>query len=267
MRIHNWKKKEFVKYWKYYREPSRPSKSELEFIEEKIKEKGHSVNVLILGSTPEYREICGRLGIGVTCLDFSRFNYDWIGKEVKHKPVERFIEGNWLTAKTKDKFDIILGDNVIQVVRKEDTESLLRNISTMLKKEGYFMPRSFVRDKDEDYTGESAIKEYREKWSNEGLYRGTVRNLFVSLVDKKTDSFMFRDGWRLIEKLHHDKIITDKEFEEYKNFSFDRDFYVYIPIREDLDRIFLGFFKIKEIFYGKEKFLKDKLPLHVLTLR
>jgi hypothetical protein len=66
--------------------------------------------------------------------------------------------------------------------------------------------------------------------------------------------------------LHARKIITDEEFEEYKNFSFDRDVQFYMPVREEFDKLFAEFFTIKEIVHGPEEYLKERLwPLHVLT--
>src|SRR3989344_2304130 len=122
---------DFVKHWKYYLPPSRASPSELHFIKEKIIEKGKQAKILILGSTPEYRNLCGELKMPVTLLDFSRQNYEYLAREVKHKPKETFILGDWITTHLPHRFDIILGDNAINVVLKKDQLTFLKNVAKM----------------------------------------------------------------------------------------------------------------------------------------
>ena len=255
---------DFVYHWKYFEVPSRPSPSDIEFIKKKILGKGRNAKILILGATPEYRNLCGELGISVTLMDFSRKNYDYLSDEVKNKPKEIFIEGNWLSKALDEKFDIILGDNVINVIAKEDVPKLLSNAAKMLKKDGFFMPRTYVRDRGERYTGEKVIKEYRTERKGQSLFTGTMRNFLVAAYDFDEERVIFSDIRQLVKELHNKGIMSDEEVEEYENFSLDRDFRIFIPLREDIDMVFSGLFEIKEIFYGAEKYLKNQLPLYVL---
>jgi cyclopropane fatty-acyl-phospholipid synthase-like methyltransferase len=169
-------RQDFVHFWKYYIVPARASSSDLEFIKKKILEKGSGVRVLILGSTPEYRNLCGELGISVTCFDFSEYNYKYLTDEVKNKPQERFVNGNWFTHTLDEQFDIILGDVVINLQVKEKLPDLFRNIAEWLALGGLFMPRTYIRDKGETCTAEEAIRRYREK-KGQSLYTGSVREL------------------------------------------------------------------------------------------
>ncbi len=262
----DWSSDDFVHHWKHYLPPARASPSDLKFIKKKILEKGKGVKILVLGATPEYRNLCGELGAPVTLFDFSKRNVDYLAQEVKNRPQERFIEGNWIKDIVEEKFDIILADNVINVIKKSDVESLFKNVSGMLKIGGLFMPRTYVRDKGERYTPEEAIREYREERKGQKLYSATVRNLHMSVYDFKNDRHLFSDVWKAIKQLYEKGVITKHEFEEYRKLGHEgRNFQFYIPLREELDKKMEKFFKIKDRFYGSEKYLKDQFPLYVLT--
>ncbi len=256
---------EFVYYWKYYKSPARPSTSDLRFIKKKIKSKGKNAKILILGATPEYRNMCGQLKLPVTLIDFSKKNYQYLKRAVKNKPKEKFVQGDWLKTVLDEKFDIILADNVINMIKKKDINKLFSNVSKMLKGGGYFMPRNYVRDKGEKYTGENSIKEYRREYPKSGVCSGTIRNLILASYDFRKDYTMLKDAWKVILNLYNKKLISSKELKDYENLSLNRDFLFFMPLRSDLEKEFSKFFKIKEIFYGNEKHLKNKLPLHVLT--
>src|SRR3989338_5753606 len=121
---------EFVHHWNYFIGPARASPSDLRFIKKKILEKDRDAKVLVLGATPGYRNLCGELDIPVTLIDFKRYNYEYLSDEVKNKPKERFVEGNWMDTVLPEKFDIILADNVLNVVpTKENIRIVLKNRS------------------------------------------------------------------------------------------------------------------------------------------
>ncbi|TKJ17812.1 hypothetical protein CEE44_04775 [Candidatus Woesearchaeota archaeon B3_Woes] len=255
---------EFVYHWKYYKSPARPSISDLRFIKKNIKSKGKNAKVLILGSTPEYRNMCGQLKLSVTLIDFSKKNYQYLNREVKNKPKEKFVQGNWLKTVLDEKFDIILADNIVNMFKKKDINKLFSNVSKMLKDDGYFITRTYFRDKGEKYTGDNSIKEYRREYPKSGVCSGTIRNLILASYDFRKDYTMLKDAWKVILNLYNKKLISNKELKDYENLSLNRDFLFFMPLRSDLEKKFFKFFKTKEIFYGNEKHLKNKLPLYVL---
>lgn len=255
----------FVHHWRYYEAPARPSPSDIEFIKKKILEKGKKARILILGATPEYRNLCGELGIPMILIDFSRYNYEYLAREVKNRPKEIFVEGNWLTAVLHEKFDIILADNVINVLMKKDIKKLFLNVRKMLKKDGLFMPRIYVREKGERYTGEEAIREWREERKGQSLFTATERNLLMAVYDFKKDIVVFGDEWEMLKKLRKKGIISDDELEGYRKLALENSkFKFFIPLREELNKALYEFFVIEEIFNGTERYLMDKLPLYVL---
>lgn len=270
MKKDDWSSKDFVSHWKYYPAPARPTISELEFIEKKIKEKGKEVKVLILGSTPEYRDMCGNLGIPVSCMDFSRSNYEYLTDEVLNVPKETFIQGNWIDVKTDEKFDIILGDHSIDVVSRKDFHELMHNVSNMLKHGGLFMPRTFIRRKDETMSSKQMIKEYRQKGYIYGIVAGTIRNIFIAACNPKEGTFTFKDLWNLVSVLYKEKLITKQELGYYGDnmgWRIFPEWKFFMPLEEEFEKQALAFYDIIEIFYGTEVYLGDRYPIHVLRKR
>ncbi|MBD3312829.1 methyltransferase domain-containing protein [Candidatus Woesearchaeota archaeon] len=256
---------EFVHHWKYFIGPARPGPSELEKIRQKILEKGEDAKVLILGSTSEYRNLLGELGIPVTLIDFKRYNYEHLSDEVENMPQERFIEGDWLSTVLDEKFDIILADNVLNIVCKKDLRELLKNVSKMLEPNGYFLPRTYIRRKGEKIDPVKVIEKYREKRDGESFYTWTARDLYIAVYDTEKDCATLKDVWTLIKSLHDKGLFTDRELEEWRKNSFEnRELTFYMPSEDDLDKALKEFFRIVEVFNGTEEYLKGDVPLHIL---
>ncbi|MBD3312828.1 methyltransferase domain-containing protein [Candidatus Woesearchaeota archaeon] len=262
-----WDKDRFVHYWKHYLPPARPSESELEFFRKKISErKGEEKpKVLILGSTIEFRNLCSELGAEVICLDFSRYNYDYLSKDVKEK--DNFAEGSWTDTVLDERFDFILGDNVINVIPKEDAERLLRNCSKMLKPEGRLMLRTDVREKGERYTPEEAVKGY-ENLPPEEFYSFVTIRLHLAVYDFDKDYAVIGDVWKAAKDLHDRGIITESQLDMFTRMSYkDRDFRFFIPLKEWFEDVASGIVDIDDIGYGTEAFLKRRHPIYVLKLK
>jgi len=277
----NWKIG-LVHHWKYYLPPARASPSDLEFIKNKILEKINKyqgdkskVKLLVLGSTSEYRNLCGEMGITCYCFDFSEYNFEYLGKEVKNIPEEIFVEGNWLDDIPKEleleKFDIILADNVLNITVREHHQALFETISRLLKEDGLFMPRSFIKEKGERITPEEVIKKYREEGSKKPLFTWIGWDLYVAAYEvaahkEGRDHIFVKEIWKFLVELHEKKLITDDELAEFNKLSLeDRNFYFYIPVKEELDESLKEKFEIKEIYYATEPYCKNKTTLHVLV--
>lgn len=260
-------RKDFVYAWKYFTTPSRPSPSELKYIKNRILEKGESLKVLILGSTPEYRNICGELGIPVTIIDYNKLSYEILKELVEHMPKETFIEGNWIDVKLDEKFDIILGDNVVNVIPLPNMKTFLANMSKMLNKKGLFFSRNYIRYKGESYTTEKAIEEYRREGKDWPFIAGTLRNLCLAAFNPKTQMVKLSDIWKGIIRLHDKVLISDKEFKTYKKLTLEREAGFCIPLRSEMEEWHEEFFKEEDVFCGTEPWLKENLPVYVFTTK
>jgi SAM-dependent methyltransferase len=134
--------------WKKLGPTAKPSMEEIEIyraisvleLSDKTK-----VRAVILGSTPELRDMCGRYFSdkieSLVCIDATQDMYQAMSKLVKTKhSKERFIHGNWLDLSNyfeSNSIDIIYGDHVVSNVGGNE-EKLFSEIKKILKKDGCF---------------------------------------------------------------------------------------------------------------------------------
>lgn len=105
----------------------RPSKVDIANLEQIGKNK----SVILFGATPEIREFFSKRNQELTVFDFSEKFVTEMGKYVNDKTRETYVYDNWLTYKSKIKFDYILGDFILNVIKKEDHEQLKNCIKQM----------------------------------------------------------------------------------------------------------------------------------------
>ncbi len=125
--------------WAEYSSPFRLSPEDIKnylliFNQISIKEK-----VLLLGSTPEIRDVLFKLNIDVVVCK----------EEVKNN--EKWTKANWmdLTGFLKEShFDLIIGDFVLCNFEPNEQAEFLKRISLLLKETGFFVTRVCLFDKN-----------------------------------------------------------------------------------------------------------------------
>lgn len=136
---------------KYVRPPARPCPGQIEIWKKIIKEKVKGIEnpkVLILGSTPELRDICAKYKLETIVCDISSNMIKAMDKLVKYKnPKEKKVICNWLnTDFKKESFDLILGDaSLNQLLGKNNLKKLLAKLKDLLKPNGHILLREVVR--------------------------------------------------------------------------------------------------------------------------
>ena len=84
--------------WDKYLPPIRPYVEECEifkaYLNIFIKQNGKTPKVLILGSTPELRDVAYSCGIEPVVVDYSKDNYEAMGTLCKVAGNDRFVESN-----------------------------------------------------------------------------------------------------------------------------------------------------------------------------
>ena len=150
----------------YFTSPSRISEDESDKYGEWLSYYAdESKKVLLLGVTPEIRDILAEIGCKVTCVDI---NEEMIAamnslKEAEN-PDEEVINENWLdNSLEKNNFDIVIGDAVLPNVNWEDREELLSEVKRVLKAEGLFITRAFCVPVEKRFEN---IHELLEEFSN-----------------------------------------------------------------------------------------------------
>lgn len=141
--IWTWDEKTWYRFWKKCEPPWRPSKGEIRFYEKivkKILKKSENPKVLVLGSTPEIRDLLAKYRqIEVTIIDLNMPVYRAWTRLMKHKnPREKLIRADWLKMPLPaDYFDLVFGHGVFSNIEIKKHDLSYRNIKRVVKKDGY----------------------------------------------------------------------------------------------------------------------------------
>lgn len=139
----------------------------MDFFEDEIvivKKKNKKAKVLILGSTPEIRDLVKKHGLDITIIDQSREMIENMSALMEYKGLENIVAGNWLSMPFEDNFfDLVLGDAVSNNVSYKELGHFFKEINRVLKKDGIMLLREMVvDDKDHKYTVEEIVSDYRK---------------------------------------------------------------------------------------------------------
>lgn len=98
---------------KYYRPLGQPAPQDLKIYKKVVQKHIKNIKspkVLILGATPELRDLLYKLKCQVYLCDISKQVIQALTRLRKYKSPEKIIVSDWCDIKTKEKFDIIVGD-------------------------------------------------------------------------------------------------------------------------------------------------------------
>jgi len=143
----------FAKVWgNNITSPARPCKSQLIIYNNVIKKiinNNNKPKALILGATPELRDLCIKNNFNTTVCDINLNMVKAMSSLMKYKgkAKEKIIIGDWLkTDFPKNNFDIILGDaSLNQILNNKELKYLLKKLSFILKPNGFLLTREIVR--------------------------------------------------------------------------------------------------------------------------
>lgn len=189
------------RWQKYYVPPGRPSKTAVQAYRKYSKSafmqaKGRKPRVLILGSTPELRDLMFELGAEVTTSDLHKEMVMGLRLIMHHrdKAKEKHIMGNWSRVTLpKNYFDVVVGDIVLANVEYKRQGIFLRNISDALTPNGLFIQK--MQLVPEGWKFESTGATLR-KFSRLKPYRNEAFEMILTLLqhtfDKKKHLVSFR---------------------------------------------------------------------------
>lgn len=265
----NWET-EFAVCWKYFVPPARPSPSDVEHLRKLIRElvakKGkENVKIMLMGCTAEFRKLCVEEDIPPTLVDFNPFSYKIISKETQGHPKEKFVLADWRTMTYENEFDLIYGDVVMNITFPKDHKTILKNLRTALKQDGFFAVRTYIHYPEEKHTLASIFSEYRKNRLSWGLYTGTIRDICLITQNKETFTATYADIWKTIKEAHEKGFISDEELQEYKNFGYHKFKMIFhIPPNDFFNNLLTKFFDIDYIFHATEPYVMENHPTHVL---
>lgn len=256
--------------------PSRPTISELAIYTKYIRILQSNLNrrlkILILGSTPEFRDWAFEENMDVTVMDYSVEYHETISREIRHKCIvekkegrEKFICKNWIELDETDKYDVIIGDLVIGNIPPKQLDEFLFKVSIALKKDGLFLGKSFFVPRNyKIITPEELIRQYYNGPPYHP-YSALSFDLTMYSIDEN-NILSFKKQYNELEKLKNKGLIKNETMLYFENIGWDKEmkFQFYVPSIEEYEKLVKQYLKIFCVEYGNDIY-SDKFPLYIIT--
>ncbi len=258
--------------WKVYDSPGRPSKDECRLIQSFIVQHKKQPKVLILGSTPEYRDLAHTVKAEVTCVDVGLGMLVAMTDFMKHKnkaDQEVWFRSDWLTMPVAENYyDFVLGDLVITNLPLQLQPALLAKIKSILKPGGYFITRDWWPPMTKP-----AIEPMIEKILESGINKKSINVFSWELLnlayDSKGKSATTDDMYRAL------KMFQQKERNQARKRQLvpllKHLIYVYplgktwwVKFRPEAEKTMKKYFKIKSIKHGRDNQCAQECPIYFL---
>ena len=131
---------------------TKPCDSEMSVFENRLKElvrQKSDARVLILGCSPELRELAARMNVRATVIANDLEVIERTGKLMKKKnKAEEWLEGDIIRLPMrKASFDMIFSDHILSNVAPFNTEKFYERMKEILKNDGSVVMRSLVFSK------------------------------------------------------------------------------------------------------------------------
>lgn len=234
----------FVEIWRRTGEPLRPSTWLMDFFgrwsSEALGEDGKEM--LILGSTPELRDLALSRGIKPVCCDLSEPVWREMTTLMSEAGDEEFLHCNWLEIPTERKFTFIAGEAPTAFLEPGQIEPFVARMADVLADDGIMAIRAAARSlsRPMDAFGE-AVESFRRGDGVESLHMGTVL-LITTLMSEHFHSV----GKPVVVLDELRPYLSDDEFEEMKkHYGHGQKFYA--PKKEELEDILAKYFRVLEV--------------------
>lgn len=214
--------KELANIWTNNVAPSRPSCSEICIYTSylrKIQKKVHRpVKLLVLGSTPEFRDWGYEENLQIYVVDKSRDYYEQVSREIRHKNLKETVYySEWEDMRFTERFDIIIGDLSIGNIEQTRFKDFLLNIHNALSDDGIFIGKSFIWSDDEPVkTPKQIVDEYKDLIYFHP-YTFINHQLGLYCLDKKRFSIDFSKMYYELESLYLSGYISKELFSYFQN--------------------------------------------------
>lgn len=161
-------KRSSQRWERFVNSPWRPSGQDIENYKkgiQSLKQKGNAkIRSLILGATPELRDLAATPEGEVTVADYSLNMLRQMAKLTKlaDKRKEKWILADWrkLFLSGENSFELILGDLILRLIPHKEQSILLKKIADSLTPQGFFITRiHFINKSFQDIHSQEIINE------------------------------------------------------------------------------------------------------------
>ncbi|MDD2646998.1 MAG: class I SAM-dependent methyltransferase [Patescibacteria group bacterium] len=263
---------QFAIAWAKMAPPARPSQTEQRFYEKIIKQvikDNKNPRILILGSTPEFRDILLRNKVKPICCDINRDVFKSLTRIMRRRGVETFILSDWIKLKTKARFDLVLGHQVINMLSPVKQAVFFKQIYRHLKPGGLFITSVVIRANDRAISLLSGFKRYRKfKTINIRDAFSTIHPDLLLAISGHTGTYSPTQCLKIVDQLYRGSEISKKERDIYFKIMPSNDLKVYIPNQKSIEALIKKYLKILLIYHYPTKYYNSKhWPVYLLRKR
>jgi hypothetical protein len=213
----------FAARWAKTLPPARPAKEDIMVYRKlfnQYKSKTGKTKLLILGATPELRDLAASLKFDVTVADFNIEMIKALTPLRKTKSKEKFVVSFWQKIPIKDHYDIITGDVAVNMLDKKDIPVLLKRISDLLVPGGCFIHRDAVYDPNNKLNAQWIINAWRKKKIDIGDFRWLIEmHSQYKSYDPRTSVDSKTVLYDNVHKMYKNGLLTKKELDQFGVFN------------------------------------------------
>jgi SAM-dependent methyltransferase len=256
--------------WRWVIPPARPSLSELAVYDRLLGSYAPNSRILILGSTPELRDLAYFHQFHVTVVDYNKRTYNILKHEMRHPSNERLIVQDWREMDLPRRYDIVIGDLVINMMPFDDLDRFFGNVLKGLKENGIFINRTWIRIPDVYASRKTSLDQILKEHSRDRSRLPYFFSLALPLIqyyyDEGKNHINFQTLLEGLDQAFAQGLINKECLD-----AFRRPWHRYlmpnwIPERGVLELKLKKYFNIIEVTSGQD-FFKEFCPIYALASR
>lgn len=263
--------KKLAETWTNNVPPSRPSCSEIcvytSYLRRIQSAKKERIKLLVLGSTPEFRDWGYEENLDITVVDKSEEYYQAISREIRHKNIkEKLIISLWEDMELEEEYDIIIGDLAVGNIDGDRLDDFLKAVSSALLPGGYFIGKSFLWADDELVKTPHMIIEDYFKAPQMHPYTFINHQLGLYCLDKQTFQIDFTRMFNEMIKLLKEGVLDQNTFSYFENVGWNTEmkFTFFAPSQDYFREHVEKYMKFKEYVHTSDIYT-CVFPIYIIT--
>lgn len=254
-----------AKMWERRPPPVRPSPDTVSIYADWItrRSSGDPGAILVLGATPEIRNLCGQHELPILCIDHSPSMHEAMSLLVDSSPCEIYLDTDWLDVQLPETAGLVLGDGALTFLQPDEQTQFLKSLHRMLRPGGRAVLRALVKRPKRFESPEEVMNWYRSDSDDEPLYTATVKHL-DSLYLKEDRYGGSALQWEYVPELFEAGILTKDEFETFTTLNKPSSNYITYADPNRLENTMETLFEIEDKRVASDYSSARFTPIYVL---
>ena len=241
--------------WKNMRHPPRPSQKNQEVYEKYIKEvsKRENPKMLVLGSTPSIRDLANKHGVDITVIDNNPRAYKALKMLKEREGDENFVKQDWEEMDIEKKFDLIMGDTALNMLKWEQYSNVIENIREHLKSDGLYVERmpSRIRQNISENEFASWLKRLKDEFGSK-FVQATSYPILLFSTENGREEMKFTDCGKNVKPLYEKGKISKEIYEAIDEYGNSIPIRFCFPQRKELFDLLRDEFEISKVIECQE---------------